>query len=784
MLKGLLAMIAPFFPEMGTTLPIRLFSDGNSFLDWLGAKIIAPLSQRTEPLTLVLDDFHLITNPEVIHGISWLIERLPHRVHLLLASRTRPELPLARLQVRGQVTLLGAEHLRFRPQEARSFYRDTMSVTLADEDVAALEQRTEGWAAALQLFALGIRAGASPADLARSSAALRARMIEQFVTDEVLARQPPDVRRFLLRTSVLSRLTPRSCATVTGAATEVAAQKMLRRLDDENLFVVRLDVQGECWRYHHLFAEVLLTCLERSDEPADELHRLACEWALDEGLAHEAFRHAQGCGDVDLAARVVLTFAKDLIFSGEHLVLDEWFDQIPEAVVATDPRLGVLALWARVLTGKRDQIDRAKQSLEHSMTSSSNISDGERREILANMYAALSHSLHLSAEDHEVWRLANLAEAHIDDPGNPLLVLLFYIKGTVLLARGRLDSALDTITDAAKAAIGVGNRSLEASATAQRVRVLGLMGRFSEADMLAEALLARADTLGYGFAAQQRGWIAICRGEFEQAKSILSDSIQTHHYLYSNDELSNGQAFLSLALEMLGDKEGADIEALRALDSLQGRGPRGGRLITGILAVHRDEPGRVRMVLRGNPLDKCPSIETRFWRAWMSTWLQARHGGLRPALHQAQAQAEAAERDEAIVFAALWRALEASVLRAMGQDAEAARAELRLEGSSIVLARALRAPLRSDRAMLNTPDASRRSPGAPELVGVEPLSERETQVLALMALGMSNRDIASKLFVALPTVKTHVSQILRKLAVKNRTEAVHRARQLGWLAQR
>ncbi|MEO0604525.1 MAG: helix-turn-helix transcriptional regulator, partial [Myxococcota bacterium] len=269
LLRGLLAMLAPHFPELADAV----LPPGGSLVDLLGVWIIPRLAALREPFVIVLDDAHHLTDADALHALGWLIERLPGPCHFVIASRGRPELPLARLQVRGQLTIVDGRALRFSLDESRRFYTQTMALELTDDEVSALEARTEGWAAAIQLSALSVRAGVDPLDLARTARPDRA--LEQFLTEEVLARQAPHVRRFLLRTSILRRMSVAACEAVTGEG----AREALALLERENLFLVPLDAQGRWWRYHHLFSSLLGSVLERSDEPIPELHRSACNWA-------------------------------------------------------------------------------------------------------------------------------------------------------------------------------------------------------------------------------------------------------------------------------------------------------------------------------------------------------------------------------------------------------------------------------------------------------------------------------------------------------------------------
>lgn len=761
LLRGLLATLSSHVPELANHPPI---SGHGPLVELLAVWVIPPLAKRSEPLVLVLDDAHHIREPDLIEAVGWFIEHLPEPCHVVLISRKQPHLPLARLQVRGQITIIDGRALRFSLEESRSFYTDTMALTLTDEELAALESRTEGWAAAIQLSALNVKAGIPALELAKSARPGQA--LEQFLMEEVLALQPEPIRRFLLRTSILARLSVSACEAVAGGD----AGAMLNRIDRENLFVIALDSDRHWWRYHHLFASLLLSALERSDEDIPALHRLACDWALGEGLVQEAFHHALHSGEVERIEQVVCTFGSSVLFLGGHDTLNRWFDAAPDGFVGRHPRAGVFALWARALARRHVELEHAKECIQHALTVRKDLPDAMRREILANLYAVQAFVLHLSPKTDEALRLVDLTLQHLDDPEHSLAVLVSFIRGTVLLGRRELFAALDALTRTVRGANRVGNRSLVVGALQHRMRIFCLMGRFNEADEVSQALLRGPDAEAQGFPVQVRGWAALWQGDFQLARDTVQKAISRYTYLYSNDDEASGRALLALALEMLGETEAAEVEVLRAADCVRGLGPKGGLLVGGIVGVHRNEPFRVRAVLKETPRNQCSSPTARFWHDWMKVWLQAREGAPHEALEETRRQIERAQRDGARVFAVIWRSLEASLLDALGLHKEAETVHAQVRRSDIGLASALRTPL---------PMVEMRKKG--KMKG-EPLTNRETEVLGLVARGMTNRGIADHLSVSMATVKTHIHHIFRKMDVGNRTQAVHRARAAGWIA--
>ena len=303
---------------------------------------------------LVLDDYHAITDPGTHDAVAFLLEHLPPQVHLLLTTRADPPLPLARLRSRGQLAEVRAADLRFSPDEAQQFLSDVMDVDLDAAAVTALDRRTEGWAAGLQLAGLSLRdlADASAQEAFVADFAGSNRFVLDYLADEVLARQPPEVRAFLLRTSVLQALTGDLCDAVTGQDGGAAT---LEQLERGNVFVVPLDPARSWYRYHHLFADVLRARLlaEHPDE-VPRLHLRASEWYDAHGHVEEAVRHAQAAGDHERAGRLMEAGLGDVRRARRDDLLLAWLGSLPDAVVRHSPVLSVAAAWAQLMHGDLD----------------------------------------------------------------------------------------------------------------------------------------------------------------------------------------------------------------------------------------------------------------------------------------------------------------------------------------------------------------------------------------------------------------------------------------------
>src|SRR5262244_3590235 len=287
-------------------------------------------------VALLLDDYHLIEAPRVHDSVTFLLDRLPPGLRLVLASRADPPLPLARLRARGQLAELRAADLRFTLEETAAFLREATGLDLPAASVHTLQERTEGWAAGVQLAALSLRGHCDPAGFVANFSGSH-RYVLDYLSEEVLARQPEQVLRFLLETSVLERLRGPLCDAVTG---RTGSQAVLEDLERANLFMVPLDEVRGWWRYHHLLADLLRSRLaDERPERVPELHRAAAVWHEEHGFAGDAVRHALAAGDVAWAARLVERHVEALLRRGEGATLDRWLSALPAKCIRARPRL-------------------------------------------------------------------------------------------------------------------------------------------------------------------------------------------------------------------------------------------------------------------------------------------------------------------------------------------------------------------------------------------------------------------------------------------------------------
>ncbi len=312
-------------------------------------------------MVLVLDDYHMVDTHDIQDGMAFLLEHLPPRLHLVITTRADPPLPLARLRARGELVEIRAVDLRFTPDEADAYLNGMMGLDLAARDVAALEGRTEGWIAALQLAALSIQGRDDIAGFIASFAG-DDRYIVDYLVEEVLQRQPERVRGFLLQTSILGRLNGPLCDAVTG---DGGGKAMLDALDRGNLFLVSLDDRRQWYRYHQLFGDVLRAHLldERSGLVPD-LHRRACEWYEANGDRPEAIRHALAAEDFARAADLVELALPAMRQTRQEATVLGWLRALPREVFKDRPVLSVHYAGTLLLSGELEGVETRLRDAE------------------------------------------------------------------------------------------------------------------------------------------------------------------------------------------------------------------------------------------------------------------------------------------------------------------------------------------------------------------------------------------------------------------------------------
>ena len=787
-----------------------------------------------DEIVLVLDDYHLIDATAVGDALTFLLEHLPPRMHLIIATREDPNLPLARLRARGQLGELRAADLRFTPSEAAEFLEGVMGLDLSAEDIAALEDRTEGWIAGLQLAALSMRGREDVAGFIRAFAGDN-RYVVDYLVEEVLQRQPERVRSFLLQTSILERLSGPLCDAVTG---QERSNALLEALERGNLFVVPLDDRRHWFRYHHLFADVLRARLmEEQPDRAPTLHRRASEWYERNGSPTDAIRHALAAEDFERAASLVELAALEMLGSGPEDTLFGWLEALPDELVGSRPVLSVYYAFASLghigLEAAEARLQDAERWLDTTAdTSEQPASSGETVVVdedgyrslpgtiaVARAYIAGAHgdvrgtvkharrALDLLPEDDHLWRGAaatllgiaywtsgDLEAAHrsfVDGVAHQQMTghIRFQIVGTYILAdiriaQGRLHEAVRTYERSLRLATEHGE---PVWGTADLY--VGLSELHRERDDLEAAtkLLMRSKELGEHFGLPEtryRWYVAMARikeaqGDLDGALDLLDEA--ERQYVESPDPDVRPVAALKTRVWV------AQGRLTEALGWTRERG----------LSAHDD----LSYLREFEHITLTRVLLARYKCDWEERYIHEAMGLLERLLIAAeeggrmgsvieilvlQALAHEAQGDSPTALVPLERALslaepEGYVRIFVDEGLPMAR----------LLYEALSQGVESDyirRLLAAFPVAEYEQTASSPMRGskselVEPLSERELEVLQLIAEGLTNQEVATRLYLSLHTVKVHARNIFTKLAVKNRAQAVARGRALGILSQ-
>ncbi|NWF67530.1 MAG: hypothetical protein HXY40_00450 [Chloroflexi bacterium] len=764
-------------------------------------QLINVLAQTSQPYVLVLDDYHCITTQAVHHAVGLLLERLPDDVRVVIGSRADPPLQLSRLRACQQMLEIRAHDLRFNTAEVATFFQNARQLTLSPHSARLLEDATEGWAAGLQLAALSL--GAQVNDAAINAFAARfsgsQRDIFDYLADEVFAQQPAELQTFLLQTSVLQRLHADLCGSVTASA---GAPLLLEEVERANLFLIPLDHERRWYRYHHLFTDFLRARLER-DHPgqAADLHRRASAWYWQQGLMVEAVNHALAAKDYALAAGMLQDAAYPMLLEqGAYATLLAYAEQMPRAFIESRPRICLPIARALWVAGRRKESDQlllsAEQALERLPQQSA-----ETQELKALLLTARAIDAALDGEVQVSLKLAEQALGYMPPNAPDIYGRILFAMGYSYRSMGELERAEQTYTRAVETLRPTNKHTLFWPCVGDLGLVYYARGQISRAAALCRAEIAsgRPQVPIAGHVYYALGQALYEQNALDEAEVALR---RGHDLLVSGSVFSHvwfGPLLLARIAQARGHEQSAD-EWLHQAASYAERYHQ--PYVMGWVAAYR--------ALRALALH-----ETKAAFEWAHHYQQQpRRDVLQEIEDTILVRVYLAENraEEALLLAALPLAtartlghistllqllvLQALALDALGRPDSALRAlgeALQLgeqhgfvrlfvdEGAPLfhLLRRVLaQHGTHADyvRTLLHAAgiDTAQGSDGYAH----EVLTERELDVMRLLANGASNQDIADRLVITLGTAKSHISHIMNKLNARNRTEAVAHARAL------
>lgn len=760
-------------------------------------------------IVLVLDDYHVIDSKPIDDALTFLIEHLPPQMRLVIATREDPDLALARLRAGDQLTELRVTDLRFDPSEAAEFLNQVMDLTLSTDDIAALETRTEGWIAGLQLAAISLQGQKDVSGFIKSFTGSHS-FVMDYLVEEVLHRQPESVQTFLLRTSILDRLCGPLCDAVLLDPT-ASGQETLEYLEQANLFIVPLDNERRWYRYHHLFSDLLRQRLNQSATTSsasspgnermsvNELHIRASEWYESSGLEIEAFHHATAAKDYERAERLIEGKGMPLHFRGAVAPVLNWLASLPTTVLDARPSLWTSYASVLLVTG---QTTGAEPKLRAAEAALKDAEPNEKNRDLIGRIAAIRATAATSQNQIETLIAESRRALEYLHPNNLAFRTSTACKlGYAYHLQGNRAAAKKAYTEVVSIGQASGNTIFTLLAT------MGLGGLQESENQLHQAaqtfqrVLQEMGDPPLPFASEaQLGLGRICYewNDLDAAKQHAEQSGQLARQIEHNDRIVTCEVFLARLELAQGDVAGAAAILSEAAQSVRQNN-----------FTHRMPEvaaAQVLTLLRENKLEAAANLAQTYELpislarvSLASGDASAALAALEPFRREIEAKGWEDERLKIMV-------LQAVALHAHGEKNKA----IQLLSETLVLAEpggfirtfidegSPMAELLSEAAvqgvmteyvttLLGVFEAEKQAKvnishrtRTPQPL-IEPLSQRELEVLQLIADGLSNREIGERLFLAEITIKGHNQRIFGKLQVQRRTEAVARARELGLL---
>lgn len=791
--------------------------------------LINDLCGLDQPVILVLEEYHLIENETIDQAVEFLLNQSVANLHLVIATREDPNLPLTRLRARNQLTEVRAADLSFSFEEAREFFASAMGVSLSESEIEILKNRTEGWVAGLQLAALSLKKGRDAAKFVETFRGTHRHVLD-YLIEEVLNNQPEAIRVFLRRTSILDQLSPALCEAVTG---QKESGEYLKYLENNNLFVVSLDEERRWYRYHALFAELLKNQLVQNEaDLIDVLNERAAEWYEKNGLIQRAVEHAFQVTGGNTASRLIERHAIPLLYQGEVATVLKWFERLSEPLIKSSPMMCISRAWSLALMQRQARVEEVQQILRavDGALDRTNADETQRNLIAghaASIRAFLMQTSALSSGEPEKLIEASQEALRLlpqDEKGirsvNALNIGYGYVAlADVLAAEKAFKQALED-------GLAGGNLYAAVYSPINLIIIAIFQGRLDDALRLCETNIELFNRLLAGQNFPLMGGLYILKGDIlleenrlEEAEAALTQGLSLIRWTGEYETHTRGYSALARYHSARGDWASVR-ENMRILEETWPEGS----LYTQSL--------KHRFTLRHPGVNQTTFENARFWAAQNANQLSAlpdvtgvdpmsekvfqtrlcmAHVLVRLAVQQPQAHSLTDTMD---YFARQERFAEANrltgwlieirILRALIYQAEGKLEEARGAIGSALEAAAPRGYFRVflDEGRLLQPlleSLLRHStahnltayikrlleamPGAPaktktDAADTARLSEREIEVLRLLAGGLSYKEIGERLFLSLNTVQFHAKSIYRKLSVNKRMQAVEKARQM------
>ncbi|HKY53145.1 MAG TPA: LuxR C-terminal-related transcriptional regulator [Anaerolineales bacterium] len=769
--------------------PIRFINGVVSALHVAGIKFRVPSGQRNpktivteiinqladadmESITFVLDDYHRITEESIHSTLTYLIDHIPTSLQLVLVTREEPPLPIARYRARGQLCEFHASDLRFTPDETKLFLNEVMGLNLSAEQLYSLERYTQGWAAGLQMAGISIQTNQNQS----LSNANERQFIAEYMLTEVFNHQSKETQGFLLNTSILERFSATLCKVIYSGN----ANKMLAHIERSNLFITRVD---SSYQYHPLFREFLHTQLQtKFPDRVTTLHHKVCEWLEQNGFLAEAIPHAFANSDNETAARLIAALAPDTFKRGELVTLRRWLDRLPESVIWNHPRLCLTQIWLLLDSNRQNEaqtyFDRLGSFLEQNL----------RGEFLAvrALHAAMTHQPELAL------KFAQQAQKTTEAKDPFIQTYVSFGLGAAQKMGLHFFQAEQSFREALALAEAAENSYIAVASIANLVDVLYLQARLTDAEKLCKDALH----------------------QYQENTPYLSDWYWTlARIAHQRNKLDDALTFINRSIDLCADTEEAGFHVLALVERAQIQYAKGDKNLAQTDLDSADQLARVlqektylRSVVRQRVLFAADNGDITSARQWLkalaeysdkpfpfySAFAEGKVLLAEKKYRQAKSSFEMALRYLDEVDFALFRievlVWQAVCLEGLGYMADATQAlthaiKLGRTGDVIHpfvaaregLLKLIRYLGRGESAWVSDhiyrDGMQAKFPARSESEDPD-LTRREKEILNLIEMGMSNREMAEKLVIAEGTLKRHVANLYQKLGVHNRAQAI------------
>ena len=801
-------------PDFGKEIKAVIRTGHVPPIDIISASIINDILKFDNRFLLILDDFHTIQDDSIFEIFKDLLDNHPKPLHLVLITREDPPLPLARLRANNKLTEIRAKDLRFSGGEIETFYNDVMGLKLAGKEISTLEEKTEGWIVGIQLAGISITDKDNPSQLISKLSGSH-RFIAGYLTEQVLNHQPEEIRKFLLQTAILDKFNSDLCNAVTERSN---AKDLLNHLYNSNLFLVPLDDEHQWYRYHHFFADLLLELKTRDEaENLKDLHKRASQWYAETGMVSEAVDHALAAEEYPTAMELLENHASTLLMQGYAKTVGGWIQTIPDDLRSTSLKTNLAFAWMYLLQGAYSDLSQHIDRWEPPTNGEGK--PGHRAEWLVME----SLVLYMKGEIEACMDRVSEALELVSSQHNRVLGLAYYVQAHVSLIRDEYNKAIDTFQKSIQHSREVKSLVIEIMSTISLISAAFERGKLQQAYITATKTINRLENSDEMHPISSYVYIAL--GDIYYQWNRIEEGLQTASrafHLSSLGGLNTGLAtcriLFSQLFQIRNNLNSAEIEIQSAADLLPAEVPEYLRqhVAAQQASVYIDQkhldPAISILQSQGVIFDELysspnifPDQSNPFSVGRLYNCL------LRTLLHQDQNSslltsgielakriiAEADQRNQFLI------SLETILLRAQFHEKtgnlQASTADLvhaleRGQTENIIgifiaqglpIADLLNRLIENNKLGAIDKDyvkeilsaITQSQPGCPEFEPLEnPLSDRELDVILLMAEGLKYKEIAAKLFISLNTVRYHVKSIYGKLNVNNRTQAIEKAR--------